>query len=328
MCISSVSILVLVCVMWSQVQEQGIKPLTTTIYHNSERQWEPSNSAMTTCIGYGSPKSVELASICEKRLPNAVIIGVTKCGTNALLRFLSQHPQIVRNTAFDEYHFFDEHYTKGLEWYRDRMPYSLPGQVVIDNTPNYFANKHVPERIFNINPNMKLVLAVRNPVDRAISEYAMHKMNYVKRNQTIPGVQLGDPFPPFEMIWRNYLYVFYDTSLEKWLQYFRIEQIHIVDGDVLRQMPLQELKQIEKFLNIESYFDETQFYFNKSRGVFCVSKPRFGQSKCLWKEKGRKHPKVNETALQMIRNVFRPHNQRFYKLSGKHFGWDNDNTLE
>ena len=159
-----------------------------------------------------------------------MIIGVTKCGTNA---FLSLHPQIVINTAFDEYHFFDKHYTKGLEWYRARMPYSLPGQVVIDNTASYFANKQVPARIFNLNPGMKLVLAFRNPVDRAISEYAMQKMNYVKRNKLIPQVKLGDPFPPLELIWRKYLYVFYDTSLESWLQYFKIEHIYIVDGHVL-----------------------------------------------------------------------------------------------
>ena len=121
---------------------------------------------------------------------------------------------------------------------------------------------------------------------------------------------------------------FYDTSLEKWLQYFRLEQIHVVDGDVLLQLPLQELKQIENFLSIEPYYNETQFYLNKTRGIFCVSQPRFGQNKCLWEEKGRKHTKVNETVLQMIRNVFRPHNRRFYKLSGKHFIWDSDTSIE
>ena len=60
------------------------------------------------------------------------------------------------------------------------MPYSLPGQVVIDNTPNYFANhEKIPARIFNLNQGMKLVLVVRIPVDRAISKYAMHKMNFI-----------------------------------------------------------------------------------------------------------------------------------------------------
>ena len=317
------SILVSVLVVWSQIYELDIKQLATAIYYN------PSNPAMTTCIGYGKPNATNASSFCEKRLPNTLIIGVTKCGTNALLTFLSQHPQIVRNTAIDEYFFFDKHFAKGLMWYRDRMPYSLPGQVVIDNTASYFTHyKEVPKRIFNLNPRMKLILAVRNPVDRAVSEYTMHKMYHLERNKSMRGVKLGDPVPLFESIWRRYLYVMYDTSLENWLKYFRLEEIHVVDGDALRKRPLLELKQIEKFLDIKPYFHENHFYFNKTRGMFCMSQPRFLQENCLMVEKGLKHPKVNETVLQMMRDIFRPHNQRFFEISRKQFDWNNDTAIE
>ena len=37
------------------------------------------------------------------------------------------------------------------------------------------------------------------------------------------------------------------------------------------------------------------FFFNRTRGFYCLSKPRFGQDNCLWEEKGRKHPNVNKT---------------------------------
>ena len=171
---------------------------------------------METCIGYGHPQGTDVASFCEKRMRNTIIIGVVKCGTQALLTFLGQHPQTVRNTDINEYHFFNEQYTKGLEWYRDRMPYSLPGQVVIERTPAYFNNEYVPKRIFNINPKMKLLLAVRNPVDRAVSAYAMHKSIHVIHNKQIKGVKPSDIFPPFELIWQRYLNIFYDTSLEHW----------------------------------------------------------------------------------------------------------------
>ncbi|KAH7950033.1 hypothetical protein HPB49_018835 [Dermacentor silvarum] len=52
----------------------------------------------------------------EKRLPSALIIGVKKAGTRALLEFLRLHPD-VRATG-PETHFFDRHYNKGIEWYR------------------------------------------------------------------------------------------------------------------------------------------------------------------------------------------------------------------
>ena len=317
-----VFILVSVLVVCSQIYKWDIKPPATTTHYNV------SNPAMTICIGYGHPNVTDVSSFCEKRLPNTLIIGVTKCGTNALLTFLSQHPQIVRNTAINEYFFFNVHYTKGLEWYRDRLPYSLPGQVVIDTSAGYFAKTEVPERIFNLNPRIKLILAVRNPVDRAVSEYTMHRKNHIERIKSMRGFKPEDPVPPFELIWRRYLRVMYDTSLENWLKYFRLEQIHVVDGDALRKQPLLELKQIERFLVIESYFQEKHFYFNKTRGMFCMSEPRFEQDNCLSAKKGLQHPKINETVLQMMRDIFRPHNQRFFALSRKQFDWNNDTAIE
>lgn len=50
------------------------------------------------------------------RLPDAIIIGVKKGGTRALLEFLKVHPDI--RAPGPEIHFFDRHYHKGLDWYR------------------------------------------------------------------------------------------------------------------------------------------------------------------------------------------------------------------
>lgn len=51
-----------------------------------------------------------------KRLPGAIIVGVKKCGTRALLEYLKLHPDV--RTAGQEVHFFDIHYDRGLDWYR------------------------------------------------------------------------------------------------------------------------------------------------------------------------------------------------------------------
>ena len=328
-CLGLVICVSILLIAWSQVDlhEWKLKPLRP-INYPSHQQWIQSNTAMSRCIGYGNSKLADSQSFCEKRFPNTLMIDLTKCGTNALLRFLSQHPQVVRNIEIDEYHFFTHNYNKGLEWYRERMPYSLPGQIVLENTANYFAVEEIPQRVFKLNPMMKLLLVVRNPVERVVSEYAMHKQNFEKRNKTIPQMKPGDPFPPFEMIWKKYLWVFYDTCLERWLKYFSIQQIYIINGDVLRKSPLQELKKIEMFLNIDPYFHEKHFYSNRTRGFYCLSKPRFGQDNCLWEEKGRKHPNVNKTLFQTLKNIFRPHNQRFYQLSGKQFDWDNETASQ
>lgn len=52
----------------------------------------------------------------ERRLPQALVIGVKKCGTRALLEFLRIHPDI--RAAGSEIHFFDKYYCKGLSWYQ------------------------------------------------------------------------------------------------------------------------------------------------------------------------------------------------------------------
>ena len=216
----------------------------TTIHRCSDLdlQWKPSNPAMSTCIGYGNnAKIADFNTFCERRLPNTLIIGVWKCGTQALLNFLAQHPQVVRNMDIFEYYFFSKYYTNGVEWYRDRMPCSLPGQIVLDCSPNYFADKDVPRRIYNFNPNVRLLLSVRNPVDQVVSVYTMKRMFHDEQNQTVNGVRPGDTFPPFESVWKNYSLLYYDESLDNWLKYFKLDQIHIIDGDMLRKSPLQEL---------------------------------------------------------------------------------------
>ncbi|KAF7388905.1 hypothetical protein HZH66_010042 [Vespula vulgaris] len=74
----------------------------------------------------------------SRHLPQAIIIGVRKCGTRALLEMLYLHPQIQK--ASGEVHFFDrdDNYGKGLEWYRRKMPYSFKGQITIEKSPSYF----------------------------------------------------------------------------------------------------------------------------------------------------------------------------------------------
>ena len=206
------------------------------------------------------------------------------------------------------------------------MPYSLPGQIVIEKSVDYLMHKNTPKRVFDFNPDIKIILAVRNPVDRALSDYAMQKFLFGYRNQTVedvPQVKIGQPFPTFEEIWQTYLHVLYDDGLENWLEYFSLGQIRIVEARGLVGSPVPELKKIEQFLNIDPYFDEQQFYFDRSKGFYCLTKPRFKfMEKCLPEGKGLQHPTVNTSLIQKLKDIYRPHNKRFYQLSGMQFNWD------
>ncbi|XP_049775084.1 heparan sulfate glucosamine 3-O-sulfotransferase 6 isoform X2 [Schistocerca cancellata] len=105
----------------------------------------------------------------SRKFPDALIIGVKKGGTRALLEFIRLHPDV--RAAGSEVHFFDKFYAKGFEWYRNRMPPTLEGQVTMEKTPSYFVTREAPQRVYEMSPITKLLVVVRDPVTRAISDY-------------------------------------------------------------------------------------------------------------------------------------------------------------
>ena len=126
---------------------------------------------LTTWNSGTTKKIVNDGANWKKRLPKAIIIGSSKSGTRALLVILKVHPDI--KACPDEVHFFnrEENYQRGLEWYRARMPKSTGNQLTIEKSPAYFITRSVPERVYNMSKNIKLLVIVRDPTIRAISEY-------------------------------------------------------------------------------------------------------------------------------------------------------------
>ena len=116
-----------------------------------------------------------------KHLSKALIIGVTKCGTTALEWFLLLHDQI--QSGVGEPHFFDWHYDRGVDWYCKQMPCTYDNVVVLERTPRYYV--HLSQHnVYDFDPNMKLLLIVREPVDRMVSHlvhnYGYHKWEFYK----------------------------------------------------------------------------------------------------------------------------------------------------
>lgn len=148
--------------------------LTSAISSSSSSLLSSSSSSLPSLVASGPT---------EKRLPQVIIIGVRKCGTRALLEFLNLHSKIQK--ARDEVHFFDEDskYEQGLEWYRSQMPYSYSDQVTIEKTPAYFVTDSAPERIRAMNSSIRLILLVRDPVTRLISDYAQLNANKLAKKE-------------------------------------------------------------------------------------------------------------------------------------------------
>lgn len=104
--------------------------------------------------------------------PSFMLIGAQRSGTTEIFKQLTTHKQIL-NPVFKELHFFDLNYNKGLHFYLAHFPMYLSDRECMtgEATPYYLFHPHAPQRIYNFNKNMKFLISLRNPVDRALSHY-------------------------------------------------------------------------------------------------------------------------------------------------------------
>ncbi|CAH1967906.1 unnamed protein product [Acanthoscelides obtectus] len=257
----------------------------------------------------------------EKQLPSALIIGVKKGGTRALLEFIRVHPDV--RAAGSEVHFFDRNYAKGFRWYRERMPATLEGQLTIEKTPSYFITKEAPRRVQLMNPSTKLLVVVRDPVTRAISDYtqAISKKPEMKPFEQLVFVN-GSIGSIIDTSWGPIKLGIYSRYLSRWLKFFPLSQLLFVSGERLVVDPAIELKRVQDFLGLKRVVTEKHFYFNTTKGFPCLFKSEGNSAPhCLGKTKGRNHPYVNPAVLQRLRDFYRPFNNHFYQMTGIHFGW-------
>jgi hypothetical protein len=105
-------------------------------------------------------------------LPDFLLLGAQKAGTTALYEYLRRHPQIT-GPSWKEVSFFDRHWARGESWYRGNFPNlaRTRGKLVGEASPSYVLHPLAPQRVQELVPDARLIVLVRNPVDRAFSQY-------------------------------------------------------------------------------------------------------------------------------------------------------------
>ncbi|KAM9424444.1 heparan sulfate glucosamine 3-O-sulfotransferase 2-like [Pholidichthys leucotaenia] len=257
----------------------------------------------------------------NKKLPNAIIVGVKKGGTRAVLEFIRIHPDV--RAAGTETHFFDRNYDRGLEWYRGLMPRTLESQITMEKTPSYFVTKETPHRISAMSRDTKLIVVVRDPVTRAISDYTQT----LSKTPDLPSFQelafRNQSLGIVDMSWNAIRIGLYALHLENWLRYFPLAQIHFVSGERLITDPAGELARVQDFLGLKRIVTDKHFYFNRTKGFPCLKKPESsGSPRCLGKSKGRTHVQIDRDAIEQLRDFYRPYNVKFYEMVGHDFKWE------
>ncbi|XP_063285069.1 heparan sulfate glucosamine 3-O-sulfotransferase 2 [Pelobates fuscus] len=257
----------------------------------------------------------------HKRLPQAIIVGVKKGGTRAVLEFIRVHPEV--RAMGTEPHFFDRNYERGLDWYRNLMPRSVDRQITVEKTPSYFVTRDAPRRISHMSPKVKLIVVVRNPVTRAISDYTQT----LSKKPDIPSFSelafRNQTSGEVDTAWNAIRIGLYALHLQPWLSHFPISQMHFVSGERLITDPAGEMARVQDFLGLKRLVTDKHFYFNKTKGFPCLKKPGGGGApRCLGKSKGRTHVQINTEDIEQLRDFYRPHNIKFYEIVGQDFHWE------
>lgn len=228
-------------------------------------------------------------------MPDFLIVGVTKCGTTSLYKYMIQHPRILGANK-KEVHFFDVNFGLGEKWYAQQFPQKLSSDMLIgEASPGYFWKPTCAQKIAAHCPKTKLIVMFRDPVKRVISEYFRHKRR-------------GDPAPSFDhAIARRstrgaYLGAGkYMKHLARWLAFYPATQIHIVILEDLAIDPAGELNKVFEFVGVEPFILDDYKVCNKGRNTDKeVIKPE---------------------TIQWLKDFYAPHNKLLEKYLGRKLPW-------
>src|SRR5215471_17232768 len=185
-----------------------------------------------------------------------ILAGAQKSGTTALHYLLNRHPDICMGDQ-QEIHFFDNDalfisepdYNKLHKHYPPLAPSTIAG----DCTPSYLYHESAAERIWNYNPKIKLLVLLRNPVDRAFAHWNMQRyrgrepldfFDAVREEQArITGAPASEA--------RRFAYVergFYGQQLERLFNFFPTEQVKVVKFEAFKDNQRETLASIFSFL--------------------------------------------------------------------------------
>jgi hypothetical protein len=254
----------------------------------------------------GSPPRRWLKTARQRQFPDFIIIGTQRGGTTSLYEYLTAHPDV--GAAYrKEVHFFDRHFGKGIDWYRAHFPLAGEFSVVGEASPYYLFHPSVPERLHEVIPAVKLIALLRNPVDRALSQYHMKVSRGLESLTFEDAIQreserLSASDNPMGAAWRHHSYLArgrYAEQLLRWLRVFPRVQLLILKSEDLFAEPQRVLGQVQHYLGLGPHTPAQFTLHHKAT-----------------------YSAMDAATRQRLEEYFAPHNRTLYALLGCDFAWE------
>lgn len=255
----------------------------------------------------------------EKRIsPSFIIVGVQRGGTSSLYNYLIQHP-LICHPLKKEIHYFDLNYKKGSKWYLANFnkKYTNSKMISGEATPYYMFHPLAIKRIKKDFPDIKIIIVLRNPMERTISHYK-HEVRLKREKRSIKDVVLNYKFER-DIITneekkiidgKNYNSYYhqrisylsrsiYFNQVQKIFNLFGKEKTFIIQSEELFNKPKETYDKVILYLNLPKYTPDNFKVFNASN----------------------LNIKITDEIRSNLDSYFKQYNEKLEQLVSKKFNW-------
>lgn len=264
------------------------------------------------------------------RTPNLIIAGVNKAGTTSLFTYLSNHPEVFPSTIKETCYFLPLRYNKAVEPFNTYLNYFKncnKEKYLLESTPGYFyGGDKLTSSLKETLPNAKLIISLRNPVDRLISFYRFKKnhleipsdiklQEYVSKCKSLSKADFAnqDLNKYFGLEGGKYI-----DYIKDW-EIFDPKNILFVDFDELKSSPQLSLNKICNWLDIDPAV-YSSYDFNLHNKSVEIKNKGFQKVALAANKKLEKVFRQNQKIKKSLRTIY-------YKLNGKKFQEEIDSEL-
>lgn len=187
-------------------------------------------------------------------------IGASKAGSTYIWKCLEEHPQICGPKGYKEIAFFSAAYKKGMTWYESLFKTCNTGKIKGEFTPGYLACSKCSQRIKDNFPEVKIIAILRNPVDRAFSQYRADK----KADLQCARLSFEEALKTKNKFTNQGLYF---QHLKRYFDIFPRDNIKILIFEEVKKEPLKYIQEVYDFLGVDGAYEPKTIdkKVNKSR---------------------------------------------------------------
>jgi hypothetical protein len=252
--------------------------------------------------------------------PDFIIVGAQRSGTTTLFRVLNEHPNVVRPTFSKGIAYFDLNYHRGMRWYRAHFPLRFVARLktrgpayTFESVGYYMFHPLAAERIARDLPGVKLVVMVREPVERAYSAHRHELVRGFETEEFEAAVALeedrtageaerivADPSYSSHAL-RHQAYLArsrYAEQIQRLVDLVGEDRVHVVDADRFFNEPAEEYALLNEWLGLPAWVPENVEKWN-----------------------ARARDPLSPELRERLTEYFRPHDEELARLMGRTPWW-------